>query len=447
METKSNPTVAPAPSRSVLGIVCLTVFLDIVGFSILFPLFPKMLEHYLALGGSESAIGGLLAQLKELAGGNQIAVATLFGGALGSAYSLLQFLFAPIWGGLSDRIGRRPTLLVTLFGTAVAHLLWVFAGSFGLLIAARVVAGICAGNISTATAVVADTTAPADRARGMGLVGMSIGLGFILGPAIGGLSFHFAAVDLSGTWQEGLAWNPFSVPALIACALAFINLAWVVTRLPETHAPDASSGAEAGSQRRGLNPFAALSSLAAPGVARVCLLNLAFLTIFSGMEFTLTFLALERLDYGPAQNAVMFVVVGLLIALVQGGVVRRLAPKRGEKNLALLGLVFLIPAFVLVGLAQSQTMLYAGLVPMAVGSALAMPCLSALVSRYATESSQGLALGTFRSMGALSRAIGPLVFAAIFWRMGSQTPYLLGAALLLIPIAMCAGLPPVKAAK
>ena len=173
----TNSQAADSGKRSILGLVFLTVFLDIVGFSIIFPLFPDLLDHYLALSGEGSFLANLVAKLEEISGGEKTAVVTLFGGLLGSVYGLLQFLFATVWGGLSDRIGRRPTLLVTLVGTALSYVLWIFAGSFAVLIAARVLGGIMAGNISTASAAVADTTTAADRAKGMGIVGMAIGLG------------------------------------------------------------------------------------------------------------------------------------------------------------------------------------------------------------------------------------------------------------------------------
>src|SRR5262249_53469247 len=162
----ARPTTARSPVPGVLP----TVFLDMVGFSILFPIFPRMLDHYLALEGPSSAIGGLQGSLAHLAGGDANAVQTLFGGFLGSVYSLLQFLFAPVWGGLSDRIGRRPTLLVTLTGTLLGYALWIVSGSFALLVLSRLVAGLSSGNISTASAVIADVTEGKDRARGMGLV-------------------------------------------------------------------------------------------------------------------------------------------------------------------------------------------------------------------------------------------------------------------------------------
>lgn len=439
--------------RSVLGLVFLTVFLDIVGFSIIFPLFPGMLEHYFAIEGADSLLGRLIAWLEGFAGDADNAVPTLFGGLLGSVYGLLQFIFAAVWGGLSDRVGRRPVLLLTLVGTVFGYLLWGFAGSFWMLVAARVFGGAMAGNISTASAAVADTTSGRDRAKGMGIVGMAIGLGFILGPALGAIFVGFSYVEPGSVAAVGgvavvedphigdpatLALNPFSGAAFASMVLAILNLVLVARRFPET-LPRERRGQ--GVSARSLNPFARLRTLAFPGVVRTNLIYFLYLVAFAAIEFTLTFLAAERLGYGHVQLAWMFVFVGLIIAIVQGGLVRRLAPKLGERLLARGGLLLTIPGFVLIGVAQSGGVLYAGLACMAVGSAFVMPCLSALVSRYCPSDRQGLAMGTFRSMGSLSRAVGPLIGAALYWRFGSASPYWLGAAFLLVPVGMALALP------
>ncbi|MFT5052329.1 MAG: MFS family permease [Chlamydiales bacterium] len=421
----------------VLGLVFLTVFLDMVGFSIIFPLFPRILEHYVGVEGEHSLIGRFAVWLAEVAG-DDLGVRTLFGGILGSIYSLLQFLFAPVWGGLSDRIGRRPTLLITLAGTCLSYVLWFFAGTFGLLILARLLGGIAAGNISTASAVIADTSKGTDRAKGMGMLGAGIGLGFVFGPAIGGLTSGW---DLSASWSGAPAGvNPFSGPALCAFVLSLINLLWAAARFPETLPPAAQRGS---GEKRRLNPFGALRKLDHPGVRPT---NIAYFLYFAGfgaMEFTLTFLAAERLDYTPRDNAWMFVFVGLTIAFVQGGLVRRMVPRTGEKKLALTGFWLTLPGFLLVGFTTTSSMLFVGLFFLASGSACIMPCLSALVSRYSPDEAQGLSLGIFRAMGSLARAISPIVGGLLFWSLGSQAPYIAAAVLLFVPWYLVRGLPPV----
>jgi MFS family permease len=436
----TNSQSKDSGTRSVLGLVFLTVFLDIVGFSIIFPLFPDLLDHYLALSGEGSFLADLVLKLEELSGGEETAVVTLFGGLLGSIYGLLQFLFATVWGGLSDRIGRRPTLIVTLVGTALSYVLWIFAGSFAVLIAARVLGGIMAGNISTASAAVADTTTTKDRAKGMGIVGMAIGLGFILGPAIGGFTSSLTLTDTTGVSTGMFSLNPFSVPALFSLILALINLVWVVTKFKET-LPQSKRGNT--DSARSINPFKRLSSLNFPGVVRVNFIYLLYLIAFAAIEFTLTFLAKERFDFKPMDMAYMFVFVGFIIALVQGGLVRRLAPKYGERLVARIGMLFTVPGFLFIGGAATTTGLYGGLACMAIGSALVMPCLSALVSRYTPADRQGLSLGAFRSMGSLSRAAGPVLGALVYWKFDSESAYRLGAMLLIIPIYLAFKLPPV----
>ncbi|MEW6072577.1 MAG: MFS transporter [Planctomycetota bacterium] len=429
-------------SRRILGLVFLTVLLDIVGFSVIFPLFPPMLEHYLRLEGEASAVGRIVGWLREISGRDDAAVVALFGGLLGSLYSLLQFAFAPAWGALSDRIGRRPTLLVTLVGTVVGYVLWIFAGSFALLVAARVAGGIMAGNISTATAVVADTTSAEKRAHGMGIVGMAIGLGFILGPVVAVVAL--LAQPEAGTWRPGFALNPFSAPAIASSLLAVANLSVVAATLPETLPPERRGRIEGG---RIVNPFARLSRLRIPGLTRTILVYFVYLSAFAGMEFTLTFLAAERFDFRPREITAMFVFIGVVLVLVQGALVRRLVPRQGEKRVALEGLAFVIPGLLLVGEARSVLVAYAGLLLMAVGSGLLMPSLSALASHYAPAAHQGIALGAFRASGALSRAIGPAVAGVLYWQLGSAAPYRIGAVSLFLPLALALGLPPVPAAR
>lgn len=421
-------------------VVILTAFIDLIGFSIIFPLFPQMLEHYLALEGADSALARLVGLLEGLAGdsaNSAFLVTVLFGGLLGSLYSILQFIAAPFWGGLSDRIGRRPTILITLAGTALSYVGWFFAGTFSALIFARLIGGAMAGNLSTVTAVVADVTDEENRSKGMGMVGAAIGLGFIFGPAIGGVSsFVDLTTILPSLVPYGL--NPFSMAAAVALALSCLNLTLAVTRFPETLPPQKFDPT---TPRRTANPIRLLRGIDVPGVQQTNLVSFLFLTAFSAMEFTLVFLTVERLGFTPRDNGGMFVFVGLVIAGVQGGVLRRLAPKHGEKKLTLAGLMFVAPGFLVIAFVTSPWLLFTGLFLMAFGSALVIPCTSALVSRYAPKDQQGLALGLFRSVGALSRAMGPIIGGLLYWRFGASTPYFAAAAFLLLPLFVASKLP------
>ena len=221
--------------------------------------------------------------------------------------------------------------------------------------------------------------------------------------------------------------------------MAVLNLLWVLRRFPETLPPE-----DRGESDRSLNPIRRLRELNLPGVARTNWVYFLYLVAFGSAEFTITFLAVESLDYDRTDLGFVFLFIGLVIAFVQGGLVRRLAPKYGERLLIKAGLIATIPAFLFVAAAhdaKSGALLYAGLFLMAVGSAFAMPCLSALASRYAPADRQGLSLGVLRSMGSLSRAIGPVLGAALYWRFGAGLPYHAGAVFLILPILLALRLP------
>jgi MFS family permease len=430
-------------NRRTLGIVFLTLFLDLVGFSIIFPLFPAMLDYYLPNGaGDGSLLGRIVAPLAawaEASGAEdpRLMTAVLFGGVLGSLYSILQFLCAPLWGAWSDRVGRRKVLLVTISGLALSYLLWFFAASFWMLILARIIGGAMGGNLSVATAAVADSTTREKRSSGLAIVGIAFGLGFITGPGIGGLA---AKIDLTALQPalEAYGINPFSVPALVSLLLALINLGWVWSRFEET-LPTKPEGAPA-PETRGFQAFR-LFHTGGPKTRRTNLLYLIFMLAFSGMEFTLTFLAVERFAFTPAQNGGMFVFIGFILILVQGGIVRRLATPVGEKRLALAGLFFGVAAFIALAFAAKLGLFFLALAALAFSIGLVSPTLSALVSLYSDEAEQGAALGVFRSAGSLARAIGPLVAAFAYFAYGSQAAYLFGALVVVIPLVMALKLP------
>lgn len=427
-----------ARKRKPTLVLFLTLFLDLVGFSLIFPLFPAILDYYTSLEGSDSLIGQLVAQLQELSGSedpNGWRVQALFGGVLGSLYSLLQFVFSPIWGRISDRVGRRPVLLLTVAGMVVSYGVWIFSNSFALLIASRLIGGVMSGNISTASAAMADVTSEQDRAKGMGMIGAAFGLGFILGPAIGG---GLSLIDPASSWPQLADYgvHPFSACAAGAMLLSLLNLVWVYRAFDETLPVEKRAAKQTGR----LHPLLGSTGLGSL-VWRTNIAYLLFMVAFSGMEFTLAFLVRDRLQWGPAGVAGMLCFVGVLIALVQGGIVRRVAPRYGEKRVAIVGLVILAPGLFLLANAHSASAVYIGLVPLAVGSALAIPSLTALASLFAPPERQGAALGAFRSLGALARAIGPLAAGAAYWQYGPSVPYQVGGSILLLPLIMIALLP------
>mgnify|MGYP006079954913 CR=1 FL=1 len=434
---KPNDTNSPSSNKPLsLGVIFLTIFIDLVGFSIIFPLFPEILKHY--------AQDGLLLQLTDKidtfaasTGMSDRFTPVLFGGALGSIYAVFQFIFSPIWGSLSDKYGRRPILLITTIGTGLSYILWFFSGTFTLLIVARLFGGAMSGNLSVATAAVADVTTEKNRSKGMGLIGVAFGLGFVLGPALGGYFSGFNLLESNPEWAQ-FGVNPFSSVALIAAVLSIVNIVWITLKFKESYAPRTER------QIRAANPFSRLMATQTPPVRKTNFAYLIYIIAFSGMEFTLTFLGADRFNFGIPAITKMMIFIGFILILTQGGIVRRMAPKIGEKKTATIGLVFVAIGLVWISQAPSITQLYIGLTFMALGAGLCSPTLTALVSLYSHSDDQGKALGAFRAIGSLGRAISPIFAGMIFWWFGSESLYLGGAVLVVIAAYFCSRLPAPK---
>ncbi|GDY14724.1 MFS transporter [Planctomycetota bacterium] len=428
-----------SPKRSTtVGIVFLVLFLDLVSFGLVFPVFGQMLDYYLERDS------GLLRWMMQLASTVVPAAdhgqrAALFGGMLAALYSLLQFVTAPWWGRLSDRIGRRPVLLWSLVGSLAANLLWVFSADFTVLLIARVIAGGFSGNVSTATAVVADITTPEQRGRAMGLMGMAFGLGFTVGPALGGVAWWIG----HGWWSGGsamFALNPFSLPALIATVLSLFNLAWVWRSFSET-LPVERRSIPSG-EGRSANPlrlFAAADLGAA--VRRLNFSFAAYVLLFSGMEATLVFLAGQHLGLLPHHLGGLFMMIGLSSAMAQMLIFRRYVGRFGARRIGLAGLLTMMPGFLGLALVPQYPhlwLLVAALAVVALSSGMVFPALSTLVSLTADPQRQGQAMGTFRSAGSLGRAAGPLVAAGAYFSLSPSAPYLIAGIGVLLPVAMLA---------
>ena len=427
------------PKRSVFGIVFLTIFLDMVGFSIIFPLFPAMLDHYLFI--EKSTGGGLLSQFviwvsdyghDALPDNAHFRLETVvFGGILGSLYALLQFFFAPVWGGLSDRYGRKPVLLITLVGTAMGYFLWVMAGDFWVLLFSRIIGGMAGGNISVATAAIADVTSREERSKGMAFVGIAFGLGFVLGPAIGGLASQW---DWSDSNLVFFGMHPFSAAATISFALALINIFWLTFSFSETLTVEKRSPSNSF-----LPAICKMNEVTSPQARRTCLSYLLYMVSFSGMEFTLTFLAVERFAFSPLDLGEMFLLIGGTLILIQGVVVRRFVGRMGERNMAHLGILLGFFAFLLISYSQSDSIFYPGLFLMSTGVALISPTLTALTSLSSADSEQGVNLGIFRSCGSIARSVGPIAAGLIYFTYGSAVAYQVGAIWLIFPALVLFG--------
>jgi DHA1 family tetracycline resistance protein-like MFS transporter len=376
----------PRKSSAVL-IVFLTVFIDLLGFGIVIPLLPLYAEHYRP--------------------------SPLQFGLLMSSYSLMQFIFAPILGRLSDRIGRRPVLLVSLLGTVIGYLIFAFAHTLTALFVARILDGITGGNIGTAQAVIADSTSPEERSKGMGLVGMAFGLGFIFGPAIGGFAVHLGE----------------AAPGLFAASLSFVAFLWAFFRLPETR--------PSGAPIRTWTFFswgALARSFRLRGVGFLILLGGVATTAFATFEVTFSQFLHGTFSLSPSSVAWFFVVIGVTSAMTQGLLIRRLVPRLGEGRLIAIGTGFLCGGFLLLLAVRSVSTLIPVVILLAFGSGLLNPALSGLISRRTPPEAQGEVLGSFQAVSSLGRIVGPFWGENVFLRFGPIGPY--GTAALLEGVAL-----------
>ncbi|MEO5960647.1 MAG: MFS transporter [Opitutaceae bacterium] len=440
--TASRPPAA-APRPLSLGVIFLTLYIDLIGFSIIFPLGPDLLDYYLKLEGRSGILGWVLAHLDSLARavGIENYAPVLFGGLISSVFSILQFVFAPFWGALSDRRGRRGVLQLTVAGTALSYLVWVCSGSFWLFLVSRIVSGAFSGNLSVATAAVADVTTREERSKAMGLVGAAFGLGLVTGPTVGALTAHFNLLDhFPALARFGI--NPFSTPALVAFVLCLVNLVWINARFRETLS-DASRAASLEPRIR--NPIAAIFGLENAAVRRANLVAFIFAIAFVAMEAALTFLATKRFDYSVKENGYLLGFLGLCAIITQGYIVRKLLKVADEIRVLASGLAVTAVGLMVIGYAHRPWLLYVGVALLALGSGLVNPSTTGLISLYASPAEQGRVLGIFRSLGSLARAITPMLAGIVFWRFGSRSVFVAGAALSLIALALSARLPkPVK---
>jgi MFS family permease len=416
-----------------LGVIFLTLYIDLIGFSIIFPLGPDLLRHYLSVDGTTGLLGGLLAGLGSVSDwlGNRTHLPeVLFGGVISSGFSLLQFVFAPFWGGLSDRHGRRPILLLTVAGTALSYLLWAVSGSFWLFLAARLIAGAFGGNLSVATAAVADVTSRTERSKAMGLVGAAFGLGLVTGPLLGSVAVR---LDLTALHPGLVAWgvNPFSVPALLAFAMSLVNLVWIALRFTETLDPATRAVPR---ETRLRNPLLALLRVDRAEIRQLNLVAFLFSLAFVAMETSLVFLSAERFEYSARENGLLMGFLGMCSILTQGLLVRRLLTRFPETRVLRMGLVSASAGLLAIGFGPSPLWLYSGVALLAMGSGFVNPASTGLISLYAGEAEQGRVLGMFRSLGALSRAVTPITAGVVYWTVGAATVFGAGAVLALVAV-------------
>ncbi|KAI5705623.1 hypothetical protein M8J76_011109 [Diaphorina citri] len=429
---KSLPKTNPA-----MYIVFCSLLLDLLAFTMILPLMPSLLDHYRLNDSPNGLYSWLQHKVKYfqiLVGAPDQFNAVLFGGFLGSMFSFLQFLTSPIVGAMSDVFGRKPVMLLCLFGIASSYVLWALSHSFAMFVFARFVGGLSKGNVSLSMAIVTDVSTVAQRGVGMALVGIAFSVGFILGPLIGAIFAKWSHTQ-EGDW--------FILPALFALALSLLDIIFVVFFFKESLPKDKRSKSVAKSLSQALAYisitdlflFTPVRNLPKSKHEELCGLGrtyFVYLFLYSGLEFTLTFLTHHKFHYTSMQQGWMFFGIGLTMALLQGSWVRRL-PSHSMKKTALLGLLIIIPSFFCIGLANSMLLLYFGLFLFAVSTSMAVPSTMTLVSQFGSDAQKGTVMGIFRSLGALARALGPVVASICYWSFGATVTYCLGGMCLLWP--------------
>jgi multidrug resistance protein len=391
---ETKPT-GGAGSRVVLFF---TVFIHLLGFGIIIPLLPYYAEHFGASG--------------------------LTVGLLTTSYSLAQFAFAPVWGRLSDRIGRRPVLLGSLILTGVSYLVFAIATSLPVLFISRIFAGIAGATLSTAQAYIADTTTPENRTKGMGLIGAAFGMGFIFGPAMGGVLSRWG----------------FSIPAYAAAGLATAAFFFALFRLPESLLPEEREAAAR--RREGAATFQ--EALRRPVVGLVLTIFFVTTLCFSGMEAILALFCERYFRWGPHQIGYLFAYVGIVAALMQAGIVGALAKRFGERALVRAGLFLMGAAFVVAGLVPPLALFLVVMGVIAVGSGLSNPSLSALVSLATPADEQGGILGVYQSLGSLGRATGPFLSGLLFDAISPGAPLWIAGGVMVIVSFIAARIAPLR---
>jgi len=355
-----------------MPVLFLIVFVDLVGFGLVIPLLPFYAERFSA---SPQQVTLLLA-----------------------VYSLMQMFSSPLWGRLSDRVGRRPVLMVSMAASVLAYLWMGFADALWMLFAARAVGGICAGNIAAAQAYIADITTKEERAKGMGLIGAAFGLGFVFGPAIGGILSRWGV----------------EIPFLFAAALCFANALLLYFTLPETVTPDHPARISAAGGR-GLAQL--IQSLKQPRLGFVLIIYFLFIVAFSIMTTAFSLYTMFRFGYDAQHTGYLFAYVGILAVIVQGGLIGKLVKRFGELPLVIVGaLLFAGSLFAVPFVGPQAGGLLALLVGgglFSIGNSLSAPSLTSLASKSVGPAEQGSVLGVTQSVASLARAVGPALAALL----------------------------------
>ncbi|RUS69456.1 hypothetical protein EGW08_022778 [Elysia chlorotica] len=425
-------------------VVFVSLILDLLAFTVILPLLPSLLEYYSVndQSGVYASLQNSVSFFRELVGAPDTPRwnSVLFGGLIGSLFSMLQFLTAPIIGAASDVFGRRPLMLICLVGIALSYVLWALSSNFLIFVIARIVGGISKGNVSLCTALITDVSTPQKRGKGMALIGIAFSIGFVFGPTIG------AAFSRMARDQEKVF---YVMPALYALVLSVADILFVYLFMKETLPVEKRMKSKnlLSHCAEYINPLSLfkfssvqrLSSNDSKQVQSIGAIYFIYLFIYSGLEFTLPFLMHNRFDYSSMQQGKMFFYIGTVMALVQGGYTRRI-PSGKESKAAASGVIILIPAFLLMAVATNTLLMYLSLTMFSFASATVVPCMTTLISTYGGDDEKGTIMGIFRSLGALARAIGPVLASTVYWCFGAHVCYVLGGISLLMPLIHLRGL-------
>lgn len=392
------------PRRGSLFVIFLTVFIDLLGFGMVLPLLPNYAATF------DVDAGGFII------------------GLLMSCFSAMQFVCAPLWGRLSDRIGRRPVLMIGLAGSAVFYMVFAFAAvqqSLLLLFVSRIGAGVAGATISTAQAYIADVTPVTGRAKGMALIGAAFGLGFTFGPLIGAVALLIADEGQLSPW-----------PGYLAAGLSAAAFSMAYFRLPES-LPRGGQTA-----RRTMIDWSSLhEALRVPSIALLLLTSFISVLSLANFESTLALLLKQPIggfEFEDSSVLMVFTYIGLVLTVVQGGVVRRLADRISERALATFGATVSLLGFVLLTVSANAinfTLLMVALAVEVTGFAFISPSINSLISRRSDPSKQGGILGVTQSVSSLSRIVGPLVGIPLFYR-AAELPYWVGSALMFVALVL-----------
>lgn len=380
-----------------MPILFLIIFIDLLGFGLVIPLLPFFGLHF---GASTDEVTWLL-----------------------GAYSLAQLISSPLLGRMSDRFGRRPVLLLGL-GASVLSYIWMgFADQLWMLFAARFLAGAGAGTIGAVFAYVTDVTSADRRARGMGMIGAALGLGFTFGPALGGL--------LSSGSPENVK---LLVPCLVAASLSAIALVLTAALLKESLPPEARRA-----RRVGRIAFAR-QMLHRPVLRRLILIAFITTTAFAALETTFALWAKDTFDWGPREIGLIFFYVGLVLSLIQGGAIGPLTRRLGEVRLLIGGVALLMLGLLGMAFVGRVAELLVATGALSAGMALFSPSSNSLISREASADERGGILGVSQSTQSLARVVGPLVSGPLFTAFGRNAPYFAGAAAMVVVVLLAIGL-------